>query len=116
MKYGQGLKDRIQEIDEYILQEEKRGNKVYILDSEAALYMIPINKYNKNYDMFLKGNIGKDGEEGQIENIKQRKESEIFLIRNIKYTQNWQTPTKVINYIRENLENVGEISIYEIYR
>ena len=36
---------------------------VKILDASAALYMIPIDKYNKNYDLLLKGNLGKDGEE-----------------------------------------------------
>ena len=78
--------------------------------------MIPINKYNKNYDMFLKGNIGKDGEEGQIQKIKERKEDELYLIRKRNLSLNWQTPKKVINYIRENLEIVEEISIYEVYR
>ena len=77
--------------------------------------MIPENKYNKNYDMFLKGNIGKDGEKGQIEIIKQRKENELYLIRKPNLKLNWQTPTEVIKYIRENLNKIGEISIYEIY-
>ena len=53
----------IKEIEEYIDLSEK---KVYILDATAALYMIPIDRYNKNYDLFLIGNLGKDGEEGQI--------------------------------------------------
>ena len=29
---------------------------------------------------------------------------------------NWQTPTEVVNYVRENLEFMGEVSIYEVYR
>ena len=29
--------------------------------------MIALNKYNKNFDMFLKGNLGSKGEFGQIE-------------------------------------------------
>ena len=110
------LENRIKQIDNYILEKEKQGKKVYILDAEASIYMIPINKYNKNYDMFLKGNIGKDGEEGQIQKIKERKEDELYLIRKRNLSLNWQTPKKVINYIRENLEIVEEISIYEVYR
>ena len=78
--------------------------------------MIPINKYNKDYDMFLKGNIGKDGEEGQIEKIKQKDENTIYLIKRKGLNLNWQTPLKVIEYVRENLKLTGEISIYEIYQ
>lgn len=110
------LKDRINEVDSYILQQEKEGNKVYVIDAEAAIYMIPLDKYNKNYDMFLKGNIGKDGENGIIEDIKNRKENEIFLIINQDYRLNWQTPENVLKYVRENLQKVGEINIYEIYK
>ena len=50
--------DSIQEIDEFILKNEKQGKEVYILDANAAIYMIPLDKYNKDYDMFNKGNLG----------------------------------------------------------
>ena len=53
----------VYEIDIYFqnnIEQEKENKKVYILDAEAAIYMIPINNYNKDYDMFLKGNIGKE--------------------------------------------------------
>ena len=112
----QNLNDRINEIDQYILEKEQDGKKVYILDAEAAIYMIPIDKYNKDYDMFLKGNIGKDGEEGQIEKIKQRQENELYLIKKENFNLNWQTPVEVIKYIRNNLEKIEEISIYEVYK
>lgn len=110
------LQERINEIDNFILEQEKENKKVYILDAEAAIYMIPINNYNKDYDMFLKGNIGKDGQEGQIKKIKQKETNEIILIRKRNLQSNWQTPTEVVNYVRENLEFMGEVSIYEVYR
>lgn len=110
------LQERINEIDNFILEQEKENKKVYILDAEAAIYMIPINNYNKDYDMFLKGNIGKDGQEGQIQKIKQKETNEISLIRKRNLQSNWQTPTEVVNYVRENLEFMGEVSIYEVYR
>lgn len=116
IEIGENLKNRINEIDKYVLEKEQEGKKVYILDAEAAVYMIPINKYNKDYDMFLKGNIGKDGEEGQIQKIEQKDDNTLYLIRRKNLSLNWQTPVNVINYIRENLELVEEISIYEVYR
>lgn len=52
--------NNINEIDEFILKQKK---EVYILDSTACLYMIPIDRYNKDFDLFNKGNLGGKGEE-----------------------------------------------------
>lgn len=116
IEMSQGLKDKIKSIDNYILEAEQNGDRVYILDAEAAIYMIPIDRYNKGYDMFLKGNIGKDGEQGQIEKIKQKNDNEIILVRKSNLKTNWQTPKEVVKYVRENLEKIGEINIFEIYK
>lgn len=105
------LQDRIIEVDEYIKDEER---DVYILDSEAAVYMIPLDKYNKDFDMFLKGNLGSASEEGQIEKIKNMKNA-VILIKNDKMALNWQTPTSVIEYIRNNLEKIGTVSFFDVY-
>lgn len=101
-------------VDEFILDKEKEQKRVYMLDASAAIYMIPIDKYNKNYDMFLKGNLGAKGEEGQIENLKKEK-GVIVLITNDKYTRNWQNPEKVREYIINNWKKTGEISKFDIY-
>lgn len=109
------LKQRINEIDEYIIEKNKQGKTVYILDSEAAIYQIPLNHYHKNYDMFLKGNIGKEGEQGIIKQIQelQQDPNNVFLIRHPNWSQNWQTPMQVIKYVRDHLTKTGEISFYE---
>ena len=54
----EGLEDRIKEISEFIVKQREESREVYILDAEAAIYKIPLNLYDKNYDMFLKGNLG----------------------------------------------------------
>lgn len=105
------LQDRIIEVDEYIKDEER---DVYILDSEAAVYMIPLDKYNKDFDMFLKGNLGSASEEGQIEKIKNM-ENALILIKNDKMALNWQTPTKVIEYVKTNLKKIGTVSFFDAY-
>ena len=114
IKIESGLCTRINEIDKFILEQDV---PVYILDAEAAVYNIPINKYYKNYDLLLKGNLGRDGEEGIIKTIQEELNTNerIFLIKNEKYLQNWQTPLKVINYVKNNLSKVNEISIYDVY-
>lgn len=101
-------------IDDYILDKEKDGKKVYILDASACMYMIPIDRYNNEYDMFLNGNLGAKGEEGQIEKIKQEDNLEI-LILNENFSRNWQNPEKVRKYIIENWNKIGEIKQFDVY-
>ena len=105
------LQDRIIEVNNYIRNEER---KVYILDSEAAVYMISLDRYNKDYDMFLKGNLGSASEEGQIDKIKNM-ENTVILVKNDTMALNWQTPTKVIDYVKTNLEKIGTVSFFDVY-
>lgn len=105
--------DMIKHVQSYIVFNEK--NNVYILDSDAALFMIPLNRYNKDFDMFLKGNLGSKGEEGQIEKIKSMDDNTKILIKNDNYKRNWQNPNEVTKYIKENLKKICEIEYFDIY-
>lgn len=109
------LKERTKVIEEFTNKMEKENKEVYILDAEAAVYNIPLDKYTKNYDMFLKGNIGKDGEEGIIKQIQKDSENKVYLIKQEKYLLNWQTPTKVVEYVRNNMKKLEDVDIFEAY-
>ena len=98
---SQYLIDRINSIDDVI--KNNQNKTIYIVDAEAAIYDIPLDRYYKNYDMFLNGNIGKDGADGIIEDIKNSKDS-IYIIKKDGMNLNWQTPTEVLDYIRNNLK------------
>lgn len=102
---------RVRVVDEYIKNQHK---KVYILDPQAVLYTIPIDQYNKNFDMFLKGNIGSKSEDGIIDEINNMENIQI-LVLNYSNKINWQTPTKVTNYVRDSLNYVGRIGIFDIF-
>ena len=39
----------------------------------------------------------------------------VILIKNDKMALNWQTPTKVIEYIKNNLEKIGTVSFFDVY-
>ena len=51
--------------------------------------------------MFLKGNLGGNGEDGIIDRINNEKNA-IYLLK--KSGLNWQNPSKVRKYIIDNLE------------
>ncbi len=108
---SKNYEENIIELEEYIQNSEK---KVYILNFDSAIYMIPLDRYNKNYDMFLKGNLGKDGEQGQIKNI--LSEDALYMIVDDNSSRNWQNPEYVREYIKENLEKVDEKFNYYIYK
>ena len=77
----------------YDFYKENNDKKIIIVDAEACVYDIPMDIYNKNFDMFLKGNIGKDGEEGIIKNIENNTNT-IYLIKKEGKNLNWQTPKR----------------------
>ena len=77
--------------------------------------MIPIDRYYKDFNLFNKGNLGSKGEDGQIEKINKLNSGDKILIKNNNYKRNWQSPEKVISYIKNNLNKIGEISIFDIY-
>lgn len=114
-KYIPGSYENIQKIDEFILEQNEQNKNIYILDATAAVYMIPINKYNKDYDLFLKGNLGAQGEDGQIEKLKNENEKTVVLIMKENHKRNWQNPEKVREYIINNWTKIGEIENFDIY-
>lgn len=103
-------KKDIDEITKFIKESNKR---VIILDSDAPLYMMPLKMNNGFMDEPLLGNLGKEGEEGLIRQIKEL-ENTVILIRNdIKISQE---SVKANEYIKNNFYYIGNIKDYLIYQ
>lgn len=105
------LEKQIQTVDEYIMNSKE---EVKMLDASAVACMIPINQYHKNYDMLLKGNLGKDGEHRVLQEITNATNTR-YIIINRKYKQNWQTPMEIINYVRNHKQKINEVTIFDVY-
>lgn len=105
------LNESLTEVSNYIKNSKK---DVKILDASAAFYMIPINKYNKHYDLLLKGNLGLNGTEKLISEIKESQNTQYLIMKNEKGL-NYQTPLEIINFVKENKTKVGEINKFDIY-
>lgn len=104
----------IQIVDEFILNKKRENKNVYILDASAAIYMIPLDIYNKDYDMLMKGNFGAKDEKGLIERIS-KEEDAIYLLLNKNYKRNWQNPEEVRAYVLNNFTKTGTILHFDIY-
>ena len=119
---GMLIDKNLKVIQDNIIEFEKKmkqnGTKVVILDSNAVLFHLPQGIFYKDYDLFLNGNFGKNGEERLIEEIKNSKNT-IYLIRDdinqLEKNILYQAPKKVLNYVIENLNEIGTESGYIIY-
>lgn len=102
------IRKRINKIKEY------SNKKIIIADAEAAVYNIPNNIYNKDFDLMLKGNLGENGPERLINQIKESKDT-YYVIKATNQELNWQMPKNIVEYIRENLKKVDQYDIFEVY-
>ena len=109
------LQKRINNVDKYILAQKEEGKETYILDTMAAAFIIPTGEYHKNYDMFNLGNFGSRGEPGIIEDLK-NEENIIVLVINDNQRKNWQLPTKVVEYVKDEFTKIGSIDVFDIYK
>ncbi len=102
---------------DYIIEKENEGYQVYILSGSAALYMIPLDRYNKDYDMFNIGNLGSDGESAEIEKIKQANNTIYLILEDSGQIKQYysQNPMQVREYIVENLIKIDKINTFDVY-
>lgn len=108
----QKLESKIQEIDEYILMQESQGKKVIIADECAVACMIPIDRYTKDFDMLLVGNLGTQS----IEELLSVNENAIYLIAHDEDMLGYQAYFDLIHYIKENYVKIGEVSNLDAYQ
>ena len=71
-----------------------------------------LNKNNKNLDLPFLGNLGKDGEDGLISEVRNLNSGTKILISKEKF---WQESEKLRNIIINNYKKIGEIEDYYIY-
>lgn len=105
--------DNINNICEFIKQNEREGIDVKIISYKSNLYMNVLNKNNGILDLPFYGNLGKDGEQGIINIISSINDVKILIQKDDELF--FQESEKVRNYIRQNLKYEGEIEDFLIY-
>ena len=106
------MEQRIVRVCDFIKDKKREGIDVYITNESACVYMIPLDLYNKNFDMLLLGNLGSN----TVEDLLNVDDDSLFLVYKNNEIINWQCHFELIDYITENYECVGEINNYDIYR
>ena len=108
------LSNRISDVTDKVRSYSNSGRESIIIDAEAAIYDIVLNKYKKNYDMLLIGNIGENGVEKIINEIKDS-HNVYYFVKNPQYALNWQLPENIVDYIRNNLKYHETVSVFDVY-
>ena len=111
---GETIYKEINNICNYIKQENVKGIEVKVLSHKANLYMSPLKKHNGDLDLPILGNLGKEGETGLINKIKSLKNTKI-LIQTNEEDIFWQESKNVRKYIQDNYTKEGTIEDFDIY-
>ena len=108
------LSKRISDVTDKVRAYSNSGRESIIVDAEAAIYDIALNRYKKNYDMLLIGNIGENGVEKIINEIKDA-HNVYYFVKNPQYALNWQLPEDIVDYIRNNFKYHETVSVFDVY-
>ena len=108
------LSNRISDVTDKVRLYSNSGRESIIIDAEASIYDIVLNRYKKNYDMLLIGNIGENGVEKIINEIKDS-HNVYYFVKNPQYALNWQLPEDIVDYIRNNLKYHETVSVFDVY-
>lgn len=114
--YGGVLMDEswesvIETVGNYIVQKEKEGYTVRIADANAAVFKIPLDKYEKNWDMLLVGNLGSNS----ISDLLHSDGPAIYLVLNHEQSYGLQDHHELICYIKENFQCIDDVAGFSVY-
>lgn len=107
------LEENIKSVDEYIVEKEAEGIKVLIADDNAAAYMIPLGKYNKNFDMLNLGNLGTN----TVDDLLEQEENAVYLVRRDEsaYGKHSQVHLELIHEIKREYTKIDEVEQFDAY-
>lgn len=108
------MKKDIDQIVNYITQNENEGKRVIILSYYADLYMNVLGKNNGKMDLPFYGNLGKEGENGLIKEIDELQNTNLLILKEEDTV--FQESKKVREHIMNTYEQIGEIGKFYIYK
>ena len=108
------LDETIKNVSKYIQNNDK---DTIVLSTYAPVISLYLNDLdNKDFDLPLRGNLGKDGEKGLIEKIKNLNNTQILLLHETEEEKElYQFAYDVSDYIRQNYQYIGQIDKFDIY-
>lgn len=112
---NEDLYKNIEIVTKYIKEENKKGNNVIVFSSKASLYMVPLKQSNSFYDLPFNGNFGKLTEEDIVNDLKNKKNTLILLVKD-EENMEWQENKEIVKKLKEELESIGTIEEFEVLK
>lgn len=113
--YG-GIIENSEQIDsvvDYIVSEKENGIDVKFISCDANLYNNILKINNGRIDLPFYGNLGENGINSLIEEIRKMENTNILISKEgLKY----QEVEEIIEFVKNNYSIIGEINNYYIYR
>lgn len=106
------VEENINTVCNYIEIQERDNYKVYMAFEYAAIYMIPLDHYTKNWDLLLVGNLGTTS----VDALLDKDDNSLFLIPKSNVALNKMAHIELINYIRQNYVYIDEVEQFDVYR
>lgn len=112
---SEDLYKNIENVTNYIKEENSKGNNVIVYSSKASLYMVQLKQSNGFYDLPFNGNFGKITKEEIIQDLKQKENALILVVKDEEDIE-WQENKEIIKKLKEELESIGTIEEFEILK
>ena len=106
------LKDKLNEIVNFVKLKNEKNQDVIIFSSEANMYRIKLKQNYQDFDLPFLGNWGYKGEERILNEIKGLKNT-FILVKDEDIIG--QESKKIKEYIKNNYNKTGEVADFEIY-
>lgn len=106
------IRQSIADVDGFIAHEESLGRTVYMLNYQAAFYLIPLDKFSYKYDTIGSGGYA----EQEIINLLASTPNATVLIRGQQGIENWQETKKIEEYVRNNMKYADSLHGFDVYR
>lgn len=105
------LSELLRVVYDYVVQKESEGYKVRIADQSAAFFTIPLNTYEKNWDMLNVGNFGANA----VEDLLGEDHNYLYLVYGNEEDLGSQSHLELIHHIKNNYKKIDEVLCFEVY-
>lgn len=106
-----GVDEKIETIGNYIKTKREEGVLVRIAADSSCVYTIPLDLYEKNWDMLLVGNLGYN----DVESLLEEEQRTLYLVYKESLELNKQNHYELIDYIKNNYTKIEEVLNFDVY-